>query len=97
MLPGSFSRTNTPQIAAAEIAAADAFQEINIDVGGGGTLNFIHFIKWWQNKMKAVHSANRITDEELQVCQRIWHEYDVSCTIFRTSQNPSQYHNIILQ
>ena len=26
--------------------------------------------------MKAVHSANRITDEELQVCQRIWHEYD---------------------
>jgi hypothetical protein len=26
--------------------------------------------------MKVNHSAARITDEELQVCQKIWHEFD---------------------
>ena len=39
-------------------------------------MNFRRFISWWQKKMKVSHSAARITDEELQVCQKIWHEFD---------------------
>ena len=65
--------------AAAEMAAKDAFVEIGIDlsnVEGTGKLNFMRFIKWWQAKMQVAHSKLRITDEELQICQRIWHEYD---------------------
>ena len=59
---------------AAAKAAATVFADLNLD--GSGKLNFLKFIHWWQSKMKVAHSQARILDNELQVCQKIWHEYD---------------------
>lgn len=78
-------------VAAAKKAAEAVFRDLKIEptpeglqinASGAesnqeGKLNFMRFMRWWQKQLHTKGAgSSRIQDEELQVCQSVWHDYD---------------------
>ena len=66
---------NEEQVLAAATAASKLVFS-DLDLVHGSMLNYRRFVSWWQSQIKITHSANRISDEELQQTMTIWYGLD---------------------